>query len=101
LLPVLTELKEVMSDVPEKLEDGFAKTSASIGANQDSIKPSEVESQVKRENPGMNDKDVLTETAKRIREKQQQQLSSTAAKLDELISLLKGNGGSRVVVKTL
>jgi hypothetical protein len=49
----------------------------------------------------MNDKDVLTETAKRIREKQQQQLSSTAAKLDELISLLKGNGGSRVVVKTL
>jgi hypothetical protein len=99
LMPVLEELKEVMTDIPEKLDKGFADTSASIGANQGSVSPNDVSAQVKRENPGMTESEVAEETSRRIREKQQERLGNTTAKLDELIKLLKGINGT-VKVKT-
>jgi hypothetical protein len=98
-MPVLEELKEVMTDIPEKLDKGFADTSASIGANQGSVSPNDVSAQVKRENPGMTESEVAEETSRRIREKQQERLGNTTAKLDELIKLLKGINGT-VKVKT-
>jgi hypothetical protein len=101
LMPVLEELKGVMSEIPEKLDKGFADTSASIGANQSSVQPNEVKAQVSRENPKMDEDEINKEVSRRIRENNQDKMNGTAAKLDELISLLKGYTGQPVIVRTI
>lgn len=101
LMPVIEELKAVMTEIPEKLEVGFANTSASIGANQSSVSPDDIRAQIMRETPDIEERSVLKEIAKRLKEKQQDKMNGTAAKLDELIGLLKGYSGQPVIVKTV
>ena len=101
LLPVLTELKEIMSEVPDKLEVGFRNTSASIGAANAAPTRENVAAQVSRENPNLSKSDVDTIVTSRLNEKAKIEANGMSAKLDELISLLKGMSGETVVVKTV
>lgn len=101
LMPVIEELKDVMTEIPEKLDVGFANTSASIGANQSSVSPDDIRAQIMRETPDIEERSVLKEIAKRLKEKQQDKMNDTAAKLDELIGLLKGYSGQPIIVKTV
>lgn len=95
LLPVLEELKQVMSEVPETLQKGFRDTNASIGATATANAPTTegVKEQLKRENPGMSD----AELNKKVQERMAQQATSNAkgveGKLDALLKLLQGIGG--------
>jgi hypothetical protein len=101
MLPVLEDLKDVMEKVPEKLDTGFANTSASIAAANAPVTIENVAAQLNRENPD-KDKDYIEKLLdKRMAEKAQQEANSTTAKLDELITLLKGFGPQVAVVKTL
>ena len=101
LLPVLTELKEIMSEVPDKLDVGFRNTSASIGAANAAPTRENVAAQVSRENPNLSKSDVDAIVTSRLNEKAKNEANGMSAKLDELISLLKGMSGENVVVKTL
>ena len=101
MLPVLEELKDIMGKVPEKLDTGFANTSASISAANAPATVENVAAQLNRENPDKDKKFIENLLDKRMAEKAQQEANSTAAKLDELITLLKGFGPQPAVVKTL
>ena len=101
MLPVLEELKDIMDKVPEKLDTGFANTSASISAANAPATVENVAAQLNRENPDKDKKFIENLLDKRMAEKAQQEANSTAAKLDELITLLKGFGPQPAVVKTL
>ena len=101
LLPVITELKEVMTTLPDKIDIGFQNTSASIAATNAMPTKENVEAQIKRENPKM-DQDLFNKLVNnRLNEKAQTEAGSMSAKLDELISLLKGMSGEHVVVQTI
>lgn len=100
LLPVLTELKEVMETVPTKLDIGFQNTSASIAATTAPVNTANVTAQVERENPTMSKEDVDKIVQSRIKEYSKQESNGVVAKIDELISLLKGHSGD-VVVRTV
>lgn len=97
MLPVLEELKEVMSDVPEKLEQGFSNTSASIGAINAAPTRTNYEAQVQRENPNLSKKDVERIVNSRLNEKSRSDANGIAAKLDELISMFKGYSSPAIV----
>jgi hypothetical protein len=101
LLPVLTELKEVMSSVPEKLEVGFQQTSASIGAAKAPVTKKNLEAQTKRENPNLTPDELDKIVADRLKEAASQEVNGVSAKLDELITLLKGNRGQYAVFQTI
>ena len=101
MLPVLEELKDIMEKVPEKLDSGFANTSASISAASAPATVENVTAQLNRENPDKDKNYIEKLLDKRMAEKAQQEANSTAAKLDELITLLKGFGPQPAVVKTL
>jgi hypothetical protein len=101
LLPVLTEIKNVMSTVPEKLDIGFQSTAASIGATNAAPTKENYEAQIKRENPNLSKEDVDLIVRSRLNERAKADANGVAAKIDELMSLLKGFGGSNVVVKTI
>lgn len=101
LLPVLEELKEVMGVLPEKIDNGFQNTSASIAAVNAAPTTENVTAQVNRENPNLTKEQVDAMVKTRINEKAQADANGMNAKLDELISLLKGFGGDTVVVRTL
>ena len=100
LLPVLTELKEVMETVPTKLDIGFQNTSASIAATTAPVNTANVTAQVERENPTMSKEDVDKIVQSRIKDYSRQESNGVVAKIDELISLLKGHNGD-VVVRTV
>lgn len=101
LLPVLTELKEIMSEVPGKLDIGFQNTSASIAATNAAPTKENVAAQVSRENPNLSRSDVDAIVAARLNERARTEANGMSAKLDELISLLKGLSGENVIVKTV
>ena len=101
LLPVLEELKEVMGVLPEKIDNGFQNTSASIAAVNAAPTTENVTAQVNRENPNLTKEQVDAMVKTRINEKAQADANGMNAKLDELISLLKGFGGENVVVRTI
>lgn len=101
MLPVLEELKDIMDKVPEKLDTGFANTSASISAVNAPATFENVAAQLNRENPDKDKGFIEKLLDKRMAEKAQQEANSTAAKLDELITLLKGFGPQPAVIKTL
>ena len=101
LLPVLTELKEIMSEVPGKLDIGFQNTSASIAATNAAPTKENVAAQVSRENPNLSRSDVDAIVAARLNERARTEANGMSAKLDELISLLKGMSGENVIVKTV
>lgn len=99
LLPVLIELKNIMSEVPSKLDIGFQNTSASIAATNSAPTRENIAAQLNRENPNLSQADVDAIVAARLNEKANSEANSMSSKLDELISLLKGMSGETVVVK--
>lgn len=101
LLPVLTELKEVMGVLPEKIDTGFQNTSASIAATTAPTTPLNITEQVKRESPNMTPEQIQKEVDNRINERSKADANGIGAKLDELILLLKGYSGENVVVHTV
>lgn len=101
LLPVLTELKEVMTSVPEELKIGFQNTSASIAATNAPATKENITAQVNRENPNMTADEVNKIVDSRMNEKAKSDANGVASKLDELIGLLKGYSGERVIVQTI
>ena len=101
LLPVLEELKEVMGVLPEKIDNGFQNTSASIAAVNAAPTTDNVTAQINRENPNLTKEEVDAMVKTRINEKAQADANGVTAKMDELISLLKGFGGENVVVRTV
>ena len=101
LMPVLEELKEIMEKIPEKLDDGFQNTSASIAATNAPATRENVEAQARRENPNMTPEEVKRVVDSRLAEKSKSESTGVAAKLDELINLLKGYGSDNVVVQTI
>jgi hypothetical protein len=101
LLPVLTELKEVMSVLPEKIDVGFQNTSASIAATSAPATKENITAQITRENPNLSKNDVETIVNSRLAEKARSDANSVIAKLDEMMSLLKGFSGENIIVKTV
>ena len=101
LLPVLEDLKAVMTEVPEKMEQGFSNTSASIAAANAPYTTSNVSAQVKRENPNMTKEEVEKVVESRMSEKARSDANGIVAKLDELISMFKGSGGKLATVKAI
>ena len=101
LMPILEELKEIMEKVPEKLDTGFQNTSASIAATTVAPTTSNVTAQVRRENPNMTAEEVSKIVDSRMKEHANTTANSTVAKIDELLSLLKGFSGEHVVVQTI
>lgn len=101
LLPVLTELKEVMTSVPEELKIGFQNTSASIAATNAPATKENITAQVNRENSNLTASEVDKIVTNRMNEKAKSDANSVASKLDELIGLLKGYSGERVIVQTI
>lgn len=99
LMPVLEELKKVMQEMDKTLEQGFANTSASIGAAGGSANASEMSAQVARENPNASKDDVAAMARERLKKQDRDKAQGVSAKLDELIRLLKGQSGT-VKVKT-
>lgn len=101
LLPVLEELKEVMSDVPEKIDIGFQNTSASIAATNAAPTKENITAQVNRENPNLDEETINRLVNERLNERAKADANGIEAKLDALITLLKGQGANRVVVHTI
>lgn len=101
LLPVLTELKEVMTSVPEELKIGFQNTSASIAATNAPATKENITAQVNRENNNLTASEVDKIVTNRMNERAKSDANGVASKLDELIGLLKGYSGERVVVQTV
>lgn len=101
LLPVLIELKDVMTSVPEELKVGFQNTSASIAATNAPATKENITAQVNRENSNLTASEVDKIVTNRMNEKAKSDANSVASKLDELIGLLKGYSGERVVVQTV
>lgn len=101
LMPILEELKEIMEKVPEKLDTGFQNTSASIAATTVAPTTSNVTAQVRRENPNMTAEEVSRIVDSRMKEHASTTANSTVAKIDELLSLLRGFSGEHVVVQTI
>lgn len=101
LMPVLEELKEIMEKVPTAIETNGANVSAAVASTTIAPTTTNVTKQVERENPGMDKKQVEQLVQTRLKEHANSAANSTAAKIDELISLLKGYSGEHVVVQTV
>ena len=101
LLPVLEDLKTIVSTVPDKIDVGFQSTSASIAATTAAPTKENVTAQVNRENPNLTADEVDKIVTNRMNEKATTDANGVAAKLDEMISLLKGFGSGYVTVKTI
>lgn len=100
LMPVLEELKKIMETIPEKLEVGFQNTSASIAATTEEPTADGLTAQVGRENPTLDAAEVDKIVKSRLSAYGKKQSNGVVSKIDELISLLKGNGGT-VEVRTI
>lgn len=101
LMPVLEELKEIMEKVPTAIETNGANVSAAVASTTMIPTTTNVTKQVERENPGMDKKQVEQLVQTRLKEHANSAANSTASKIDELISLLKGYSGDHVVVQTI
>lgn len=101
LMPILQELKEATTKVPEKLDIGFQRTSASIAATNAAPTAENITAQLNRENPNLTKEEVDSIVKTRLNERAKMDANGTISKLDELISLLKGYSGENVVVQTI
>lgn len=101
LMPILEELKEIMEKVPTAIETNGANVSAAVASTTVAPTTANVTKQVERENPGMDKKQVEQLVQTRLKEHATSAANSTASKIDELISLLKGYSGEHVVVQTI
>lgn len=101
LMPILEELKEIMEKVPTAIETNGANVSAAVASTTVAPTTANVTAQVERENPGMDKKQVEQLVQTRLKEHANSAANSTASKIDELISLLKGYSGEHIVVQTI
>ena len=94
LLPVLEELKGVMTEIPQKLDEGFQNTSASIGAAGTAAAGTTegVKAQIKRENPNISDVDLNKQAQQRMSQQASLNAKGVESKLAEIISILKSHG---------
>jgi hypothetical protein len=99
LMPILKELKEIMEKVPEKLDTGFANTSASIGAVNAPTTEENIAAQVQRESPNATKEDVDKIVNQRLAERASNDANGVIAKIEHLIGLLQGENGT-VYVQT-
>lgn len=89
LMPVLEELKDIMSSVPDKLDNGFANTSRSIiSTSQTPVSQSTMSQQVQMENPNISKEDLDRIVKTRLSEQTKMQSNSITSKIDELMELL-------------
>jgi hypothetical protein len=91
LLPVLEELKAVMTEIPQKLDEGFQNTSASIGAaGTGAANTTEgIQAQIKRENPNISPAELNAQTQQRMSQQASSNAKGVESKLAEIISILK------------
>ena len=101
LVPVLENLKEIMQEIPDKIEAGSQNVSASVAATTAPVTRENVTAQVTRENNNLTAEEVDKIVASRMNEKAKADANGVASKLDELISLLKGYGSENVIVQTV
>ena len=100
LMPVLEELKNIMGQIPEKLDVGFQNTSASIAATTTTQTASTVAAQVNRESPNMSKEQQNAEVQRRLNAYNAAEANGMISKIDEMLNLLKGYSGY-VKVKTV
>ena len=100
LLPVLTDLKDIMEKVPEKIDASSQNISASIGATNAAPTTENIAAQVKRENPNLTMAEAEKLVNTRISERAAADANGMIAKLDEVLALLRGYSGN-VIVKTI
>ena len=100
LMPVLEELKNIMGQIPEKLDTGFQNTSASIAATTTTQNASTVAAQVKRESPNISPEQQNIEVQRRLNAYNAAEANGMISKIDEMLNLLKGYSGY-VKVKTV
>jgi hypothetical protein len=92
LMPVLEELRKIMEEIPQKLESGFANTSASIGA-AGATDSASVEAQIKRENPNLTPEQIAKEVKARISTSDSNKAKGVEGKLDSILKLMQGQTG--------
>ena len=98
IMPLLQEMKEISGQVPTKLDQGFANTSATMAATAAGpMNQSTMTAQVQRENPNMSKKDIEKMVDNRMKDQAKNQAQSLTAKIDEVIELLQGSGKIKVV----
>lgn len=98
IMPLLEEMKEISGQVPAKLDQGFANTSATVAATAAGpMSQSSMTAQVQRENPNMSKKDIERVVDNRMKDQAKNQAQSLTAKIDEVIELLQGSGKIKVV----
>lgn len=98
IMPLLQEMKEISGQVPTKLDQGFANTSATMAATAAGpMNQSTMTAQVQRENPNMSKKDIEKMVDNRMKDQAKNQAQSLTAKIDEVIELLQGSGKIKVI----
>ena len=98
IMPLLQEMKEISDKVPQKLDQGFANTSASVAAaSAGPMSQTSMTAQVQRENPNMSKQEVEKLVDNRMKDQAKNQSQSLSAKIDEVIELLQGQGKIKVV----
>ena len=98
LMPVLKELKEIMEKIPEKLDNGFENTSASIGALNAPPTQEGFAAQIRRENPRLSSEQ--NEAAAKSRMVDAARRLSGNRTITDLYNLFAGDiAGTRAKVK--
>lgn len=104
LMPLLSELKELLEDIPDKIEKSSADVSASLYATSGFTQtvtprytPQIMEEQVKREQPKLTKEEVNQIVDKRMSDQALARAQSVTTKIDELMELLK-SGTAKVAI---
>ena len=99
LMPVLEELKEVMNGASDKLEKGFNSTNETLVATSPvPVTSDDMSNIVKASNPNMTPQQASDEANRRMAAQMRSQNQTLAAKLDEVIELLSGQGKINAVM---
>lgn len=108
LMPLLNELKELLEDIPDKIEKSSADVSASVFASNTyggtsstytSFTPQAMEAQVKREQPKLTKEEVGKIVDERMSDQAVARAQSITTKIDELMEILK-SGITRVTINS-
>lgn len=108
LMPLLNELKELLEDIPDKIEKSSADVSASVFASNTyggtsstytNFTPQAMEAQVKREQPKLTKEEVGKIVDERMSDQAVARAQSITTKIDELMEMLK-SGMTRVTINS-
>lgn len=101
LIPVLEDLKEIMTVIPEKIDSSSNKISKSVNLLNYPTTTANVTEQTRLENPNLSEEDINQIVNARMNELAKADANGISAKIDDLMTLLRGFGGENVVVKTI